>query len=50
MRGRFTQHTEEQKKSWSERVKDMLTWKECEGCKKRKEFLMKLVGIRQDGK
>lgn len=40
MKGRFTQKTDEQKKALAERVKEMLTWPECEGCKKRKEFLI----------
>lgn len=46
MRGRFMEKTEEDKKAWSERVKEMLTWKECDGCKKRKEALLRLVGIK----
>jgi len=40
MKGRFVQKTEAQKAAWSERAKEMLKWPECEGCKKRKEFLI----------
>lgn len=46
MRGRFIEKSEEDKKAFVERMKDMLTWKECEGCKKRKEWIQnKLKGI-----
>ena len=41
MRGRFVEKTESEKQAWSDRVKAMLQWPECEGCKKRKEFIVK---------
>lgn len=41
MKGRFPlEKTEQDKKAFVERVKNMINWPECEGCKKRKEFLM----------
>lgn len=40
MRGRFVEKSEADKIAWAERVKQMLTWKECDGCKKRKEFII----------
>lgn len=46
MRGRAVERTEADKVAWQERVREMLRWPECEGCKQRKEWIAnKLKGL-----
>lgn len=46
MSSRAVERTEAEKQAWTERVRQMLTWPECDGCKKRKEWLAnKLKGL-----